>query len=129
MIPAAARADSQYLGGAEARRIEAKVDGEDEHSSPTLGHSEPLGVQNPEGPPIPELPQATEERPKVAAGMGAEESRHVLQEDGGRSVPLHKVEEGVGESTPGVGAVGVGSHPGSLPGDRQILTREAAGPE
>jgi hypothetical protein len=61
MIPAAARADSENLGGASLIRISLKVEGEDEHPSSSLGHSgEPLRVQYPEGPPIACVPQSTE---------------------------------------------------------------------
>ena len=83
------------------------------------GHEE--GDQNDGSPPIPEFPQRTEECPKVAAGMTREESRNVLEEDRGRSVALHKVEEGPGEA--GAGAF---DHASSLPGDAEILTRESA---
>jgi hypothetical protein len=60
MIPAAARADSENLAGARLIRMSLKVEGEDEHPSSSLGHSEPLRVQYPEGPPIAELAQSTE---------------------------------------------------------------------
>jgi hypothetical protein len=99
------------------------VDGEDEHASSTLGHSEVLSVENPVGPPIPELPQSTQERPKVAAGMTGEKSRHVLEENGGRSPALHKLEEGVGQSGAGTGEAA------PLAGDAEVLAWEAAGPE
>ena len=46
MIPAAARADSENLSGARLIRMSLKVEGEDEHSSSSLGHSEPLRVQH-----------------------------------------------------------------------------------
>jgi hypothetical protein len=103
------------------------VEGDDEHSTPALGHSEVARIQYPEGPPIAEFAQATEERPKVPAGMGREEPRDVLEEYGGRSVSLHKVEEGEGE--PGSGSVVAGSHASSLPGDAEILAGESAAPE
>jgi hypothetical protein len=73
------------------------VEGTNEHPSSSLGHSEELSVENPVGPPVPEFCQATEERPKIFAGMTGEESRYVLEEDGGRSVSLHKVEESEGQ--------------------------------
>ena len=123
MIPAAARADSENRGGAVGVRMSSTTEGENEHPSSSLGHSEVLSVENPVGPPVPEFPQATEERPKVAAGIAGEESRNVLEEDGGRSVSLHKVEEGEGEAGPGAGE----SSPLSC--DAEILAGEAAGPE
>jgi hypothetical protein len=73
------------------------------------------------------LAQATEERPKVLASITGEESRYVLEEDGGRSVALHKVKEGIGEA--GSGAVVLCSHASSLAGDGEVLAGEAAGPE
>jgi hypothetical protein len=99
------------------------VDCEDEHSPSALRHSEVASVENPEGPPIAEFIQATDERPKVTAGMTGEESRYVFEQDGGRSVSLHKVEEGEGE--PGSGA----GEPSSLACDAEVLARETAGPE
>jgi hypothetical protein len=99
------------------------VDCEDEHSPSTLRHSEVASVENPEGPPIPEFCQATEERPKVATAMTGEESRYVLEQDDGRSVSLHKVEEGEGES--GSGAC----ESSSLACDAEVLARKTAGPE
>jgi len=81
------------------------VEGNDEHPSSSLGHSAELSVENPVGPPVPEFCQATEERPKVLAAMTGEEARNVLEEDGGRSVALHKVEEGEGEAA--AGGIGV----------------------
>jgi hypothetical protein len=68
------------------------VDAEDEHSPSALRHSEVASVENPVGPPIPEFAQRTEERPKIAAAMTGDEARNVLEEDGGRSVSLHKGE-------------------------------------
>jgi hypothetical protein len=116
------------------------VEGNDEHPPSALGHSEELSVENPVGPPVPEFDQATEERPKVAAAITGEESRYILEEDGGRSVALHKVKEGKGEAAAG----GVGVPPPvitigivfalkakacPLAGDGEILARESARPE
>jgi hypothetical protein len=70
MIPLAARADSENLGGAVGVRMSSTTDGTDEHSPSALGHSEEGSVQNPVGPPIPEVSQRSEERPKVPAGIG-----------------------------------------------------------
>jgi hypothetical protein len=99
------------------------VDAEDEHPASSLRHSEVLSVENPVGPEKPELPQRTEERPKVPAAMTGEKSRHVFEENGGRSISLHKVEEGVGEA---------GSRPckpSPLAGDGEVLAGEPARPE
>jgi hypothetical protein len=96
------------------------VDGEDEHAPSTLGHSEVPRVENPEGPPIPEFPQRTEERRKVAAGMTGEESRYILEEDDGRSVSFHKGKEGIGETRPRPGETT------PLAGDREVLAGEPA---
>ena len=85
-----------------------------------------LPVENAVGPPVPEFPQATEERPKVFAGMAGKKSRNVLEEDGGRSVALHKVKEGVGEAAAGVCSIIVGSHSSTLAGDAEILAGESA---
>ena len=123
MIPAAARADSENRGGAVGVRMSSTTEGENEHPSSALGHSEVLSVKNPVGPPVPEFPQATEERPKVAAGIAGEESRNVLEEDGGRSVSLHKVEDRERESRSGAGETAPSS------GDAEVLAGETAGPE
>ena len=80
-------------------------------------------VENPVGPPIPEFPQATEERPKVAAAMTGQKARNVLEEDRGRSVLLHKVEEGEGEDA------AFSSETGPPSGDAEVLTGKTAGPE
>jgi hypothetical protein len=118
-MPAAARADSEYLGGAVGIRMSVNRVAEDEHPSSSLRHSEVTGVQYPEGPPIPELPHRMEEDAKVAARMGAEESRNVLHEEPGRSELSNKVKEGEGE------AAALSCEPSALPGDGEVLTREA----
>jgi hypothetical protein len=128
-MPWAARADSENRGGALGCNTSRRVVGiasqtDDEDPSSALGHSEVASVENPKRPPIPEFCQATCEDRHVSPSMTGEESRYVLEEDGGRSVSLHKVEEGVGE----VGA-GAFDHASSLPGDAEILTGEASGPE
>jgi hypothetical protein len=89
-MPAAARADRKNLGGAVGSKTCASTEGDDEHSPSALRHSEVASVENPVGPPIPEFAQATEERPKILASMTGEEARYVLEDDGGRSVALHK---------------------------------------
>jgi hypothetical protein len=55
--------------------------------------------------------------------VAAEESRYVLQEDGWRSVALHKVEEGIGESAAFSG------ESATLACDREVLAGESSGPE
>jgi hypothetical protein len=122
-MSAAARADRKNLGGALSCRIEASVDCEDEHSPSTLRHSEETSVENPVGPPIAEFAQTTDECPKIPAGMTGQESRYVFEQDGGRSVSLHKVEEGKGEPGSGTG------EPSSLSCDAEVLARKTAGPE
>jgi hypothetical protein len=99
------------------------VDCEDEHSPSTLRHSEVASVENPEGPHVPEFAQTTDERPKIPTGMTGQESRYVFEQDRGRSVSLHKVEEGKGE--PGSGTC----EPSSLACDAEVLARKTAGPE
>jgi hypothetical protein len=47
--------------------------------------------------------------------MTGEEARYVLEEDGGRSVSLHKAKEGEREAGAGV-EVGVGDDPSSTAG-------------
>jgi hypothetical protein len=101
-MPWAARADSENLGGALGCSTSRRVVGtasqtEDEDPSSALGHSEVASVENPVRHAIPELCHATCERRHVSPSMTGEESRYVLEEDGGRSVSLHKVEEGEGE--------------------------------
>ena len=130
-MPLAARADSEYLGGALGCKMSVRVvgmlaQGEDEDPSAALRHSEEPGIESPVRHAIPEFDQTTEERRHVSPAMTGEESRHVFEEDGGRSVGCHKVEEGVSEAAPGVGSVAVGAHAGSLPGDGEVLAGEAA---
>lgn len=96
-MPLAARADSENRAGAVALRMSLRVEREDEHPSSSLRHSEVASVENSVGPPVPEFPQRTDERPKIAAVIRGEESRYVFEEDGGRSVSLHKPKEGEGE--------------------------------
>jgi hypothetical protein len=103
------------------------VEGTNEHPSSSLGHSEELSVENPVGPPVPEFCQATEESPKILAGITGEESRYVFEEDGGRSKSVNEVEESEGEA--GAGALVFGSHASSLACDAEILAGETARPE
>ena len=104
------------------------MEGTNEHPSSSLGHSEELSVENPVGPPVPEFCQATEESPKVFAGITGEESRYVFEEDGGRSVLLHKVEEGEGEA--GAGGMSVCIYePCPFPSDRKIGAGKTTRPE
>jgi hypothetical protein len=128
-MPVAARADSENLGGALGCNTSRRVVGfasqtEDEDPSSALGHSEVASVEHPVRHAVPEFRQATEERRHVSPSMTGEESRYVFEEDGGRSVSLHKVEEGVGE----VGA-GAFDHAPPLASDGEVLAGEAAGPE
>jgi len=127
-MPRAARADSENRGGALGCKTSVKVVGtaaqtDDEDPSSALGHSEVASVENPKRPPVPEVPQATEERRHVPPSMTGEEARYVFEEDGGRSVALHKVEEGEGE------AAALSGESCPLPGDAEVLARKTAGPE
>jgi len=127
-MPVAARADRENRGGAEGCKTSRRVVGtasqtEDEDPSSPLGHSEVASVENPVRHAIPELCHATCERRHVSPSMTGEESRYVLEEDGGRSVSFHKVEEREGEAAPFPGEAC------SLPGDGEVLTRESARPE
>lgn len=108
-MPAAARADSENLGGAEGCKMSVRVVGtashaNDEDSPSTLGHSEVASVEHPPRDAIPEVDHRTEERRHVSPSMTGEEARDVLQEDKRGSVSGHKVEEGEGEA--GAGHVG-----------------------
>jgi len=127
-MPRAARADSENRGGALGRKTSVKVVGtaaqtDDEDPSSALGHSEVASVENPKRPPVPEFRQSTAERRHVSPSMTGEEARYVFEEDGGRSVALHKVEEGEGESA------ALSGEACPLPSDGEVLTGEAAGPE
>jgi hypothetical protein len=73
-MPAAAFADSQYRRGTGC--ISKTSDNED--STPTLGHSEPSRVQNPVGPPIPDVGQTAENDTEIASAMGAKESGNIF---------------------------------------------------
>jgi len=120
MIPCAPCTDSQNLGGAVVVSTCGSSTTEDEHPASSLGHAEELSVQNSEGPPIPEFSHKTEERPKVSARMGKEESRDVLEEDPFRSVSFHQIKEAEGESR------SCSSESASSPPDREVLAREPA---
>ncbi len=101
-MPAAARADRENRCGALGCNTSVNVVGiasqaDDEDPPSPLRHSEVASVEHPIRHAIPEFDQATEERRHVSPAMTGEESRYVLEEDGGRSVSLHKVEEGEGE--------------------------------
>ena len=127
-MPRAARADSENRSGALDCNTSVSVVGtaaqtDDEDPSSALGHSEVASVENPKRPPVPEFRQSTAERRHVSPSMTGEEARYVFEEDGGRSVALHKVEEGEGEA----GALSGESCP--LPGDAEVLARKTAGPE
>jgi hypothetical protein len=123
-MPVAARADRKNLGGVVGCSTSASVEGDDEHPASSLRHSEVSSVENAVTPHVPEFRHATLEGVEVPTAMTGEESRYVFEEDRGRSVSLHKVEEGIGEAAPGVGA-----HASPLPCDAEILAREAAAPE
>ena len=83
-----------------------------------------VSVENPVRHAIPEFDHPTAERRHVSPAMTGQESRYVFEEDGGRSVSLHKVEEGVGES-----ASDSISHARSLSGDGEVLAGEPAAEE
>jgi hypothetical protein len=128
-MPCAARADRENRGGALGSKMSVSVvriasQTENEDPSSALGHSEELSVESPVRHAIPEFDHATDERRHVSPAMTGEESRYVFEGDRGRSVSLHKVEEGEGEPAPGSAP-----HPGSLTGDREVLAGEAARPE
>jgi hypothetical protein len=54
---------------------------DNEHTTPSLGHSEKLAVQNPVGPPIPEFCQRPDDGSHVPSVVRAEKSRDVLDEN------------------------------------------------
>jgi hypothetical protein len=81
-------------------------------------------VEHPVSHAIPEFDQRTEERRHVSPSMTGEKARNVLEEDDGRPVSPHKLEEGEGEA--GAGAL---DHAPSLACDGEVLAWEAAGPE
>jgi hypothetical protein len=121
-MPLAARADRKNLGGAVGSKTCPSVDSNDEHTPSALRHSEEFCVKNPVGPPVPEVPHDCEETPKVSAPITGEEARYIFEEDGGRSVSLHKVEEGMCESTTGEFSIVV-TESGSLSGNTEVLAR------
>lgn len=105
-MPVAARADSENRGGALGCNTSRRVVGiasqtDDEDPSSALGHSEVASVEHPVRHAVPEFDHFTEESRHVASGMTGEEARDVFEEDGARSVSLHKAKEGEGE--PGAG--------------------------
>jgi hypothetical protein len=127
-MPAAARADRKNLGGALGCNTSVNVVGiasqtEDEYPSSALGHSEVLSVEHPVRHAIPEFDHLTDEPRHVAPAITGEESRYVLEEDGGRSMSLHKGEERESEDA------ALSGETGSLSGDTEVLAGEAAGPE
>lgn len=128
-MPVAARADSENRCGALGCNTSRRVVGfasqtEDEDPSSALGHSEVASVEDPVRHAIPEFCHLTEEARHVSPAMTGEESRYVFEEDGGRSVSLHKAKERKGEV-----AAGACDHAPSLPGDAEVLARKTAGPE
>jgi hypothetical protein len=122
-MPLAARADRKNRCGALGCKTSLRVEGEDEHPPSSLRHSEVLSVENSVSPHVPEFFHATDERPKIPTAIAGEESRYVLEEERGRSVSLHKVEEREGEDA------ALSCEPGSLSSDAEVLAGEAAGPE
>jgi hypothetical protein len=75
-MPAAAFADSQYLGGT---ALVSKTSDNDD-AAPTLGYSEPSRVQNPVGPPVPEVGQTAENDTEVGTPVAGKESRNILND-------------------------------------------------
>src|SRR5688500_12522099 len=124
-MPAAARADRKNLGGALGCSTSVNVvaiasQRKDEDSSSPLRHSEELSVENPVRHAVPELSQATEKRGEISASMTGEKARNVLEDDGSRSLALHKPKEGEGESGSRLGSVD-DAHPSPLSGDAEVL--------
>ena len=127
-MPRAARADSENRGGALGCKTSVSVVGttaqaDDEDPSSALGHSEVASVENPKRPPVPEFRQSTAERRHVSPSMTGEEARYVFEEDGGRSMSLHKVEEGEGEDA------ALSGEACPLAGDAEVLAGKPTGPE
>jgi hypothetical protein len=91
-MPLAALGLKKYLGG--TSRVSKTSD--NEHTAPSLGHSEVLSVKHPVGPPIPEVGQGPEDRSHVPAVVRREKTRDVLDENpaGSESTSdTHELEE------------------------------------
>ena len=128
-MPLAARADRKNLGGALGCNTSVNVVGiasqtEDEYPSSALGHSEVLSVEYPVRHAIPEFDHFTDESRHVSPAITGQESRYVFEEDGGRSVSLHKVEEREGEA--GAGSAVLDAASNTIPGLRCVVASPAA---
>lgn len=122
-MPAAARADSKYLCATFSSRIELSSGCDDEHSAPSLRHSEESAVENPPCAHVPEPVQRVDDRGEVAAVMGTEEPGDVLEQDPGGAKLI---------CDPGELVEQAGSFPGEAgasPGDGHVLAGEPAAEE
>jgi hypothetical protein len=72
--------------------------GNNEDSPPPLCDPEPSGIQSSPREAIPQGLHFTDESPEVAAAIGREEARDVLQHKPPRSSSLHNVQESEGET-------------------------------
>src|SRR5438128_1905100 len=72
-MPLAARADSEYFGGALGSSTSAKVASDDEHSPSSLRHSEEARVENPVGDSVPELSQRGADHGEVSSVVAVED--------------------------------------------------------
>jgi hypothetical protein len=99
-MPAHAFALKENLRGAFAARTVQSIitRGDNEDSSPPLCDPEPSGIESPPREAIPQRVHFTDESSEVAALIGREEARDVLQHEPPRSSSFHNVQESEGET-------------------------------
>ena len=120
-MPAAALADSEYLGGTSCAgcSISPNEGSEDEHTPSALRHSEESAIKSAPGHAIPEVGQRFKDGPKVSTAVTREETGNIFEqymswfEKGSDSCELKEQSRTFSfESC-------------SLPGDGEVLARKA----
>lgn len=124
-MPCAARADSEYFASTDSggSRISVSDGSKDEHTPPTLRHSEETRVDNPPRHAIPELGQRLKNDSEVPTAVAREEAGYVLKENpSGSNSPDDSGElEEQAASFPGESC--------ALTGDGQVLAGESSAEE
>lgn len=121
-IPRADTGETKYFGGAMGSSTSVRQ-GEQEHPSSPLGHSEVLRVEDPPRHAIPEVCQGVEDDAHVDAAVRAEQTGNVLHENGSGS----KSRDDPVELVPESGALP--REPGAASCDADILAGKPSGDE
>ena len=124
-MPAAARADSEYFAGTHAggSRISVSDGSDDEHTPPSLRHSEETAVENPPRHAVPEVGQRGKHDSEVPTAVAREQPWNVLDENPAGSNSVGDA----GELKEEAGAFA--REPAALSGDGHVLAGEAAAEE